>query len=393
MEQNQALNKDLEIRQQRLQQTMKSQEIDACLLTTNVNLFYVAGTVYTGYYYLPSEGEAIHFIKSPQIELPINNTIFVRKPEQIAEVLQQRGISLPKTLLLEIDAIPYSQALRLLSTFQLSEAKNASNWMRKIRSVKTAYEIQQIKLCARKHEAVYAKIPEIYGKGMTDIELQIEIERQMRLHGSIGTFRGYGDNMEIFMGSILSGDNAQVPSPFDFALGGEGVSPILPLGANGSQLKDGQTIMVDMAGNYTPWMTDMTRVYSVGKTSELAYKAHQVSIDIHEKVSEIAEIGTSCAEIYNLAAEIAKKENLSDYFMGTKQQAKFIGHGLGLEINEPPVLTPRSKELLDENTVFALEPKFVIPGIGAVGLENTYLVTTTGLEKITQFEENIIELK
>jgi len=150
--------------------------------------------------------------------------------------------------------------------------------------------------------------------------------------------------------------------------------------------------MVDMAGNYTPWMTDMTRVFSMGKTSELAYKAHEVSREIHAKIESIVKPGTACADLYNIAMDIVKNNDLEAYFMGTVQQAKFIGHGVGLEINEPPVLTPRSKEVLEPNIVFALEPKFVIPQVGAVGNENTLLVTETGVEKITVFEENIIEL-
>lgn len=73
--------------------------------------------------------------------------------------------------------------------------------------------------------------------------------------------------------------------------------------------------------------------------------------------------------------------------MGTEQQAKFVGHGIGIQINELPVLTPRSKEELLPNMVFALEPKFVIPGVGAVGIENSFLVTETGVEKLTRFNE------
>jgi Xaa-Pro aminopeptidase len=214
----------------------------------------------------------------------------------------------------------------------------------------------------------------------------------MRLHGSLGLFRSYGENMDIYMGSLLSGENAEVPSPFDFALGGAGTSPILPLGASGQKIQEGQTIMVDMAGNYMPWMTDMTRVFSVGKTLDIACRAHQVSIDIHNHTMDMAKPGTKCADLYEIAMERVVKANLEPYFMGTKQQAKFVGHGVGLEINEPPVLTPRSKEILEPNIVFALEPKFVIPEVGAVGIENTYVVKGDGIEKITILEENIVEL-
>lgn len=385
------LSKDLLIRQQRLQSAMQSMNIEGCILTTAVNVFYMTGMVYNGYYYLPIEGQPVHFVKRPE-DVSFDNTIYIRKPEQITDELKNLGNSIPQSVLIETDVISFGECSRLLNTFGLKEAANASTLMRKVRSVKTEFELEQVRLCARKHEAVYKMIPSVYKDGMTDIEFQIEIERLMRLHGSLGLFRSYGENMDIYMGSLLTGENAEAPSPFDFALGGAGTSPILPLGASGQKIKKGNTIMVDMAGNYTPWMTDMTRVFSVGKTLDLAYRAHQVSIEISNKVMDIAKPGVSCAELYNIAMEAVVKNNLEPYFMGTKQQAKFVGHGVGLEINEPPVLTPRSKELLEPNIVFALEPKFVIPEVGAVGIENTYLVTLDGLEKLTILEEEIIEL-
>ncbi len=391
MNNREALTKDLEIRCSRLQRAMQAMEVEACILSTSVNVFYMTGMVYNGYYYLPAEGSPMHFVKRPE-GIPFENTIYIRKPEQIAEELQNRGLSLAKTLLLETDVLSFGECARLMGTFNITKAANASTLMRKIRSVKTDFELDQVRACARKHEAVYKLIPSVYRTGMTDIELQIEIEKLMRLHGSMGIFRSYGDNMDIYMGSLLAGENAEAPSPYDYALGGAGSSPTLPLGASGQRIEKGQTIMVDMAGNYSPWMTDMTRVFSVGKTLDIAYRAHQVSIDIHNHIMDIAKPGTGCAELYNISMEMVVKNNLESYFMGTKQQAKFVGHGLGLEINEPPVLTPRSKELLEKNIVFALEPKFVIPEVGAVGIENTYVVTETGIEKLTILEEEIIEL-
>lgn len=382
---------DFEIRKNKLLKKIQSSDVDACLLTTNVNLFYMVGSIYTGYYYLTKDGQEFNFVKRSS-DNNLSNTINIRKPEQIADELTNRRIDLPKKLLLETDSIAYNECNRIIASLSNPEILNASTLMRNIRSIKTEFEISQVKECAKQHSAVYALIPSLYKEGMSDTELQIEIEKQMRLHGSLGIFRSYGENMDIYMGSLLVGENAEVPSPFDFALGGQGVNPSLPIGSSNLKMKKGQTIMVDMAGNYRPWMTDMTRVFSIGETSDLAYKAHQVSIDIHNEIINIIRPGTSCAELYNLAMDIVIKNKLEEYFMGTKQQAKFIGHGVGLEINEPPVLTPRSKELLEPNIIFALEPKFVIPHIGAVGIENTYLVNEKGIEKLTIFEENIIQL-
>jgi Xaa-Pro aminopeptidase len=386
-----ALEEDLEMRLSRLQKAMQATDAEVCVLTTPVNVFYMTGMVYNGYCYVPAEGKPVHFVKRPE-GVSLDNTVYIRKPEQISEELRKRDMTLPKTLLLETDAVSFGECVRLLKVFNVPDAANASVFMRKIRSVKTGFELEQIKTCARKHEAVYKLIPSVYREGMTDVELQIEIERLMRRHGSMGIFRSYGDNMDIYMGSLLVGENAETPSPSDYALGGAGTSPTLPLGASGQKIRKGQTIMIDMAGNYSPWMTDMTRVFSAGKTSDTAYRAHQVSIDIHNQIMDIAKPGAGCAELYNIAMEMVAKNNLERYFMGTKQQAKFIGHGVGLEINEPPVLTPRSKEILEKDVVFALEPKFVIPEVGAVGIENTYVVTESGIKKLTILEEGIMEL-
>lgn len=385
------LAEDIKVRQNRLKAEMQKIGAEACILSTGVNVFYMTGIIYAGYFYLPLEGEAIHFVKRPQ-DVGLNNVVFIRKPEQIIEELRSREMNIPESILLETDVLPYGESVRLINSIDSRQTLNASTLLRKIRSIKSNFELKQIRSCARKHESVYKLIPSLYKKGMTDVELQIEIERQMRLHGSMGIFRAYGENMDIHMGSLLVGENAETPTPYDYALGGKGAFPTLPIGACGLKIKDGQTIMVDMAGNYSPWMTDMTRVFSVGRTSDLAYKAHQVSIDIQDAIIDFAKPGTECVELYNKAMELTKQHGLEEYFMGTKQQAKFIGHGVGLEINEPPVLTPRSKEVLEENIVFALEPKFVIPEIGAVGIENTFVVTNNSIEKVTVFEENIIEL-
>lgn len=393
MDYNPTLSDDLVVRCSRLQNEMKKNGIDACILTTSVNVFYMVGAIYNGYYYLPADGEPTHFIKRA-IDFQLDNVTHIRKPEQIAEELRKAGINRPAKVLLEVDALSFTDANRLISSLDLKteDIFNASVLLRRLRSVKSEFELRQVRLCADRHIEVYKQIPSIYKPGMTDLDLQFEIEFLMRKHGSLGIFRSYGANMDIYMGSLLVGENAESPSPFDFALGGKGGNSILPLGACGEKIQKGDAIMVDMAGNYSPWMTDMTRVFSVGKISDLAYKAHAVSGEIHQQIISVAKNGTACADLYNLALEIVSKNGLDDYFMGTKQQAKFIGHGVGLEINEPPVLAPRSKELLLTNTVFALEPKFVIPEIGAVGYENTYLVKENGLENLTVLDENIIDL-
>ncbi len=385
------MENELELKWRRIQQAMRQEEADGCLLTMNMNLYYVSGQVFNGYFYLPAEGRPYWFVK--RLTIPETNQVHViRKPEQIPDFFRDLNLAMPRKLLLEADELSYNEYIRLQHVFRAEATGNASALIRHIRMIKTPWEIEQMRISARKHEAVYREIPACYRPGMRDIELQIEIEKRMRVHGSLGYFRAFGSNMDIFMGSLLAGENAGEPSPFDFALGGTGMHASGPLGANGTLLREGTTVMADMSGNYTAYQTDMTRVFSIGKLPDRAYRVHRVALEIQARMERTAKPGVSCAELYRDALAMAGQEGLKDCFMGTHLQAKFVGHGVGLEINELPVLTTRSKDILQPGMTFAFEPKFVLAGIGAVGIENTFLVTDSGVEKMTLLDENIIEL-
>ncbi len=106
----------------------------------------------------------------------------------------------------------------------------------------------------------------------------------------------------------------------------------------------------------------------------------------------MAKPGVICEDLYSKAIELVTKAGFADYFMGVGQKAKFIGHGIGLEINESPVIAPRIRQELEPGMVFALEPKIVLPGVGPLGIENSWVVTAEGLEKLTLAPEEIIEL-
>lgn len=385
------MENELELKWRRIQQAMRQEEADGCLLTMNMNLYYVSGQVFNGYFYLPAEGRPYWFVK--RLTVPETNQVHViRKPEQMPELFRDLNLAMPRKLLLEADELSYNECIRLQHVFRAEATGNASALIRHIRMIKTPWEIEQMRISARRHEAVYREIPACYRPGMRDVELQIEIEKRMRMHGSLGYFRAFGSNMDIFMGSLLAGENAGEPSPFDFALGGKGIHASGPLGANGTLLEEGTTVMADMSGNYTAYQTDMTRVFSIGKLPDRAYRVHRVALEIQARMERTAKPGVPCAELYRDALAMAGQEGLEDCFMGTRFQAKFVGHGVGLEINELPVLTTRSKDILQPGMTFAFEPKFVLAGIGAVGIENTFLVTDSGVEKMTLLDENIIEL-
>ena len=386
------LQPELKLRRDKIRALMAQQGIDAALITCNVNLIYTYGRVVSGYLYLPLNAPARLFIKRPN-DIEGEHIHPIRKPEQITGLLKECGLPLPVKLMMEGDELPFTEYNLLAACFPETEVVSCGTALiRQARSIKTPIEIEMFRRSGIAHAKAYEQIPSVYQPGMTDRQLSVEIERLMRLEGCLGIFRVFGQSMEIFMGSLLAGDNAAVPSPYDFALGGKGLDPSLPGGVSGTLLQAGQCFMVDMGGNFYGYMGDMSRVFSIGKLPEQAYAAHQTCLEIQEEIVAMAKPGTVCEDMYNKAIEIVTKAGFADYFMGVDQKAKFIGHGIGLEINEMPVLAPRMKQELEPGMVFALEPKIVLPGIGPVGIENSWAVTTDGLEKLTLCKEEIIEL-
>lgn len=363
--------------------------IDMALIADNATIYYLTGRVFNGFValYAGCPEKTQYFVRRP-VGLEGKNVHYIRKPEDIPALMSTEI----DTVGLELDVQPYSVCTRLAAVFEGKKVMNVSGAVRKARSVKTKHEQNLLQWSGIIHEIVYDNIPKLYREGMTDTEFQIEIERESRLRGCLGQFRISGASMELFMANILAGDNADNPTPYDFAMGGAGIDPSLPVGANDTVLQPGMSVMVDCNGNYTGYMTDMTRVFSIGKLSDLAYKAHDCSRAICRRIEEIARPGTEAKVLYEEAVRIAGEAGLADYFMGHRQKAGFVGHGIGIEINEAPVLAPRSRDILEAGNVIAVEPKFVIPGTGAVGIENSYIITENEPMIITTAEEKIIDL-
>lgn len=377
---------EFELRLSKIRSEMEATSTEALLLTDNANIYYLTGRVFAGYAYIPLKGLPIFFVRRP-VELEGDGIVYIRKPEEITASI---GISSPANIALELDVLPYSMVTRLIPVFPGAEIRNASPLMRTVRAVKTPLAMDMLRQSGAKHTRVYRRIPGLFQEGMSDYDLQVSIEHLSRLQGCLGQFRISGDTMELYMGNVLAGRNADAPSPYDFAMGGAGMDPSLPVGANGTLITPGTTVMVDINGNYNGYMTDMTRVFALGTLEPLAERAHQCSIDIHRALCDMMRPGTPAKALWEKAEQIVTEADLKHYYMGHRQHAGFIGHGVGIEINELPVIAPRSRDILQEGNVIALEPKFVIPNVGAVGIENTYIVHSDRVECITLAPEEII---
>lgn len=384
---------ELNLRLSKVAEAMHRKGIEAILIGSTTNIYYMSGCVYRGYIWYQREREPLFLMVLPSMPETGNGALSLRKPEMIPDLLSAQGYGIPASVGLEFDDMLYSEVERLKAIFPGASFGNASTALREARMVKTGFEIAKMKEDGIHHVRVYSRIGKCYQEDMTDLEFQIEIERLLRREGCLGYLRAAGSRMEINMGSVICGDNADVPSPYDFSMGGQGTDPSLPVGANGVTMRHGTTVMVDMNGGFNGYQTDMTRVWSIGEPPELARKAHECSIRILRELETLGCPGTPVSDLYVRAVDIAREEGLHDYFMGHRNKVRFIGHGIGIELNEMPVVMDRDHRLLEPDMTIALEPKFVIPHVGAVGVENSYRVTETGLENLTPFDEEMHDLR
>ncbi|MDE7413054.1 MAG: Xaa-Pro peptidase family protein [Muribaculaceae bacterium] len=384
---------ELNLRIEKVKEKMAEAGCDSMLLASTVNIYYLSGGIFRGYILVEKDYDPVWFAVAPS-EFPKDRPgcFNIRKPEMIPDWLRDQGRTLPAVIALEFDDLLYSELIRLKSLFPDAEVVNASSIMRGARLTKTPYEIEKIREDGMHQAQSYAQVPKCYKEGMTDLELQIEVERVLRLEGCLGYLRAAGSRMELNLGSVIAGDNADAPSPYDFSMGGAGVDPSLPVGADGKTIKPGTTVMLDMNGGFNGYQSDMTRTWYLEKVDDLAVKAHECSRRILRSLEKMALPGVPVSDLYDKALEIAREEGLEEYFMGHRSRAKFIGHGIGIELNEQPVVMARNRQPLLNNMTIALEPKFVIPHVGAVGVENTYCVTPDGLDNLTVFPEELAEL-
>jgi Xaa-Pro aminopeptidase len=137
----------------------------------------------------------------------------------------------------------------------------------------------------------------------------------------------------------------------------------------------------------------MTRIFVIGSLDPELQRAFDVSLEIQSYLQSALQPGAVCEELFLKAVEMAEHAGLGSNFMGMPgEQARFVGHGVGLELDEFPVIAQGFKVPLQAGQTIAIEPKFVFPGLGVIGIENTFAVGASGGEKLTDLADDIVFL-
>jgi Xaa-Pro aminopeptidase len=265
-----------------------------------------------------------------------------------------------------------------------AELVDASPILRDHRQVKSPSELAALREGARRICSAFAAIPSFLRAGLREVDLAAELEARLRKAGNEGSPKVHAFNSHFFLGLTLAGDGACVPGAFDGPVVGGGLSAAYPGGASERPVRANEPVLFDYTAVHGGYVVDMTRIAVIGALAPELERAFAVARSIQDELARNLRPGAVCSELWEHAKAMAEQAGLGDRFMGPPgDQARFVGHGVGLELDELPVLAPGFKAPLREHQVVAVEPKFVFPGQGAVGIENTYVVTASGGEKLT----------
>jgi len=371
---------------------MRRHDIDGAVIVQNADLFYFAGTIQRSHLFVPAEGKPLLLVKKSleraKEESPLDNVIGLDSLKEFNAVVQKYGYGQFKTLGFELDVLPANQYVRYQKLVEPARIVDISQLIRAVRMIKSPYEIEILRDISKLHEGVFSLVRENMREGISELELTGIIAAFSRKNGHSGLMRVRGMNQELFFIHLLSGANTS-PSYFDGSVGGKGVSPAFAQGSSYKLIGRDEPVLLDYGFVLDGYMLDQTRIFCLGKLPDHLTGAQALAIDILKEINKIAKPGVACGKLYDTASQMAGDSAYGKHFLGFPEPVAFVGHGIGIELDELPVIAHGFNIPLEEGMVIAIEPKFVFPD-GAVGVENTYLVVKDGLENLTVFDEGII---
>ena len=332
-------------------------KFDGFLVLGNANLTYLTGYSDASALLIPKNGEKIVYVYSvnyahAKAELTEFRVESVNRSEKLIEKIAKQAKTF-KIKNLVVDALSF-ESWRTLSKSLGSEKMLATDrgFVGELRKVKDENEIELMRKAALLTSEGMRVAYETVTPGMREYEVAAEIEYTMRKQGS------YGTSFETIVASGLC-------SAFPHG------------GCSAREIREGDLVIVDVGASYKSYHSDMTRTLVAGKPSEKQNRIFQIVKTAQEKAFKAVKSNVQAKDIDSVARKIIGNEGYGEHFVHS------LGHGIGLEVHEPPTLNPDSTDVLEAGNVVTVEPGIYIVGYGGFRIEDTVLVQRNGAEKLT----------
>ena len=388
----------------RLQERLREGGCAGMLVSQNTDLYYLTGTMQAGYLFVPDAGEPILYVRRSVARAERESRVRIKPLGSFRTFGAELAADFPKlaagadrkTVLTPLDALPAQLYLRLADAFGGigADLADGSAMMRRLRMVKSPYEVGRIRAAAKAAaEALDEALP-MLREGVTELEWMAAFEHAIRRRGHIGIMRMRAYNQEVLTGMVGAGEAAAEPSAFDGPAGGRGLGPAAAQSVSRRPIGRGEPILLDIGCCIDGYIIDQTRTAVIGDLPDDLLAAYETSVRIIRRAEELLKPGLPAERLYEEALRMADEAGLADHFMGYgADRVRFLGHGIGLEVDEWPVLARGFDMPLEPGMVIAVEPKFTFPGRGVVGIENSYAVQSDGPPlQLTLTPERLIRL-
>ncbi len=385
---------EMEGRVRKLQENLASEGVGLALIRQAADLFYYTGTLVDGFLAVKPQAPPLLLVRRPQSRMaaapPPFSVAFYKDLKDLPTLLSQAGLAPQGGLGLEMDVLSAAFFTRLQQLFPQEPIRDISPLIRRQRMIKSAFELAQLRRAAAIIDRAYEDVPGILRPGLSELELSAALEYRLRVLGHQGLIRVRNWDLELFYGHVLSGVSGLVPPYADTPSGGAGFSPAFPQGPSLKKLAPGEPISIDLVACVNGYSVDMTRIYALGELPEPAWEAFQTVEELYRLLAAAARPGVEPGKLFHRLWDEVRGRGLQKFFMGPgAERVGFLGHGVGLELDEYPFLSPRFPYPLEADMVMAFEPKFFLPEIGMVGQEDTGRITDAGMEWLTQTPRGI----
>ena len=366
---------------------------DTALIIGKVNQYYFTGSIQDAVLIIRKDGRYSYNVRRSferaLDESPLPETYPMKSYREAA---QREGRELGNTYI-EADILPYSMVERLKGYFHMTELGALDQVVKTVRSVKSPYELYWTEASGKQHDKLLIQaVPGLLKEGMSEAEFLGALTNEMYRHDYHGLARFDRFQTEMMIGQIGFGTNSLYPTNFDGPGGSRGNSAAVPAAADPKRiLQKGDLVFVDIAFGINGYHSDKTQVYMFGaQPSSEVLEAHRFCMDIQRRLALRLRPGEIPSHIYGeIMATLI--DQMKKNFMGFGERSvKFFGHGVGLHVDELPVIAKGFDKPLLENMVIALEPKKGVAKVGTVGVEDTYIVTPSGGKCITGGGRDII---
>ncbi|MEM1581757.1 MAG: Xaa-Pro peptidase family protein [Candidatus Bathyarchaeia archaeon] len=345
----------------KLRNILAQKNIDALLVADEKNIYYLTGFIGGFRLLMPIDGESILFVHSVNYEAAKENAKNARievirigeksDTKIFDEIIRCKFRSLGFD---RINAVEYLRIMNNLGNLKLEPLDDALWTLRKI---KDEGEIVLIKKAAELTSRGMKKAIEILRPGLKEREVAAEIEYEMRKSGSTGI---------AFDTIICSGPESAFPH------GGLGER----------EIKRGDFVVIDIGAKYFGYCADMTRTLIIGEPSEKQKRIYKTVKEAQNLAINRIRAGVKARDVDEVARRYIIEMNYGEYFVHS------LGHGVGLDIHEPPTLGPSSEEILSAGNIVTVEPGIYIPRFGGVRFEDTVLVLEDKAERLTYINED-----